>query len=113
MPCRVIQAAEVAESFVVDLKKQVAQKETAPLLVGFLANEDPAAKKYAEWTGRTCNDAGFKFELRECSRNELEDRLVEANRDPLVNGIMIYYPVFNGPQDQYLQNSVSVKKDVE
>ncbi|KAI8617209.1 hypothetical protein BC830DRAFT_1062658 [Chytriomyces sp. MP71] len=96
-----------------DLKKVIAEKATAPLLVGFLANEDPAAKKYAEWTGKTCSDAGFRFELRECSKQELEDKLFQANKDPKVNGIMIYYPVFGGTQDAYLQNSVSVQKDVE
>ncbi|KAJ3107730.1 hypothetical protein HDU97_003400 [Phlyctochytrium planicorne] len=84
-----------------------------PLLASFLANEDPAAVKYAEWTGKTCEECGVRFELRQCGRTELEDKLVEANQDPEVNGIMIYYPVFAGTQDQYIQNSVSVQKDVE
>ncbi|KAI9364964.1 hypothetical protein DFJ73DRAFT_356148 [Zopfochytrium polystomum] len=109
----VISAATVSAQFIEQLKADVALREPIPLLVGFLANEDPAAKRYAEWTAKTCRDAGFRFELRECSKNELEDKLFEANKDPNVNGIMIYYPVYGGTQDQYLQNSVSVKKDVE
>ncbi|KAJ3206395.1 hypothetical protein HDU67_008213 [Dinochytrium kinnereticum] len=102
--------------------------EIPPLLASFLANDDPAgkppshraafngtssAKKYAEWTGKTCEECGVRFELRQCSRVDLEDQLVEANQDPAVNGIMIYYPVFGDSQDTYIQNSVSVQKDVE
>ncbi|KAJ3233166.1 hypothetical protein HDU81_002468 [Chytriomyces hyalinus] len=112
-PTRVVLASEVAAAYINDLKKAVSEKKTAPLLVGFLANNDPAAKKYAEWTGKTCQDAGFRFELRECEKQELEDKLFEANKDSKVNGIMIYYPVFGGTQDSYLQNSVSIQKDVE
>ncbi|KAJ3357248.1 hypothetical protein HDU83_008061 [Entophlyctis luteolus] len=124
-PCRVVLAAEVAESFMYvrvysascasrsAIKVSLKEKSKSPLLVSFLANDDPAAAKYAEWTGKTCVDAGFRFELRRCSKQELEDKLDEANKDPGVNGIMIYYPIFGGTQDAYLQNSVSVKKDVE
>jgi methylenetetrahydrofolate dehydrogenase (NAD+) len=87
--------------------------ETAPLLVGFLGNDDPAARKYAEWTAKTCAETGLRFELREVPRLALEDGIIAANEDPAVHGIMVYYPVFGGAQDQYLQNTVSVEKDVE
>ncbi|KAJ3410880.1 hypothetical protein HDV05_003135 [Chytridiales sp. JEL 0842] len=113
MACKTILSAEVAASFINDLKVAISKAEEAPLLVGFLANDDPAAKKYAEWTKKTCEECGIRFEARECARQDLEDQLFEANKDKKVNGIMIYYPVFGGPQDAYLQNSVSVKKDVE
>jgi len=39
--------------------------------------------------------------------------LDDANLDENVHGIMVYYPVFGGAQDQYLKNSISLKKDVE
>ncbi|RKO94649.1 hypothetical protein BDK51DRAFT_43523 [Blyttiomyces helicus] len=110
---KVITAAAVAAPFVAELKDQIATKSVRPLLVGFLANDDPAAKKYAEWTAKTCEETGLRFELRECSRAALEDKVIDANEDPNVHGIMVYYPVFGGTQDQYLQNTVSVKKDVE
>ncbi|KAI9329718.1 hypothetical protein BDR26DRAFT_841931 [Obelidium mucronatum] len=112
-PCRTVLASEVCSSYINDLKKAISEKKKSPLLVGFLANDDPAAKKYAEWTGKTCEDAGFRFELREVQKQDLDDKLFEANNDPSVNGIMIYYPIFGGTQDAYLQNSVSIKKDVE
>lgn len=92
----------------------------APVLVGFLANNDVAAKKYANWTKRACEKDGIKFELRECTMLELESKLREANADPAVHGIMIYYPCFGGQpsffggtMDDHLRDSVSVEKDVE
>ncbi|KAI8854667.1 hypothetical protein BC829DRAFT_379389 [Chytridium lagenaria] len=105
MVCKTVLASEVAVPFVNDLKRAIDAMETPPLLASFLANDDPAAKKYAEWTGKTCEECGIRIDL--------EDKLVEANQDEAVNGIMIYYPVFGDAQDQYLQNSISVQKDVE
>jgi len=36
-----------------------------------------------------------------------------ANRDDRIDGIIVYYPVFNNGQDQYLQQITDVSKDVE
>jgi methylenetetrahydrofolate dehydrogenase (NAD+) len=86
----------------VDIKTQISNNLqngiASPVLVGFLANDDPAAEKYAEWTAKTCQDAGISFELRKVSKHELEEKLIEANQDEKVNGIMIYYPVFGNAQ---------------
>jgi methylenetetrahydrofolate dehydrogenase (NAD+) len=46
-------------------------------------------------------------------RELLEDRLIEANNDAAVDGIIVYYPIFGNRQDQYLQQIVSIDKDVE
>jgi methylenetetrahydrofolate dehydrogenase (NAD+) len=93
----------------------------APLLVGLLANNDPSAKQYAEWTGKACRADGLRYELRELSDPiDVEDALNEANNDPKVHGIIVYYPIFGqeesfsgASQDDYLRDSVSYKCDVE
>mmetsp|Transcript_4710 Transcript_4710/g.7159 ORF Transcript_4710/g.7159 Transcript_4710/m.7159 type:complete len:330 (+) Transcript_4710:122-1111(+) len=118
-----INAAEVADPYLVSLAEEAAHwknSENGPLLVGFLANEDPAAIKYAEWTKRSCESTGIAFELRKVSESQLEWKLYEANEDHRVHGIIIYYPVFGqspsfygGSMDDYLRDSVSYKKDVE
>ncbi|KAJ1342314.1 hypothetical protein BSLG_003237 [Batrachochytrium salamandrivorans] len=113
MSCKVIQAADVAAAFVTEIKASIVATNAKPLLVGFLANNDPAARMYAQWTAKTCQQTGIAFELRECPRTELEDSIVAANEDENVHGIMVYYPVFGGAQDQYIQNTVSHTKDVE
>jgi methylenetetrahydrofolate dehydrogenase (NAD+) len=92
-----------------------------PLLVGLLANTDPAAKKYAEWTGKACQNDGLRYELRMVDDPiDVENTLVDANNDPRVHGIIVYYPIFGqeesfsgASQDDYLRDSVSIKCDVE
>ncbi|KAI8812170.1 hypothetical protein BJ742DRAFT_866732 [Cladochytrium replicatum] len=131
--CHVVKANDVAQQFINELREHVSKLPDPPILVGFLANSDPAARKYAEWTGRTCKgeqarfvvclppnltrvenqETGIVFELREVPRMDLEDAITEANEDKKVSGIMVYYPVFGNSQDQYLMNIVSVHKDVE
>ena len=113
MPTKKVLSIEVAKAYIEEVKQTISSFKVQPTLVGFLANEDPAARKYAEWTGRTCQETGIKFELRVVKRTELENAIVEANEDKNVNGIMVYYPVFGGGEDQYLQNTVSTSKDVE
>lgn len=44
--------AEVTET----LKTVQQNGETRPTLVAFLANDDPAAMKYAEWSKKTCEE---------------------------------------------------------
>jgi 5,10-methylene-tetrahydrofolate dehydrogenase/methenyl tetrahydrofolate cyclohydrolase len=39
-----------------------AQGVEAPLLVGLLANDDPAALQYAEWTGKAFQSDGLRYE---------------------------------------------------
>ncbi|CAG2184172.1 unnamed protein product, partial [Oppiella nova] len=79
----------------------------------FLANKDPSAEKYAEVTAKACAETGVKYELRKINREELEDTIIEANNDDSIHGILVYYPVFGGGHDQYIQNCVNQYKDVE
>ncbi|CAM9388914.1 unnamed protein product [Chrysoparadoxa australica] len=91
-----------------------------PKMVGILANSDPAAKKYADWTARACKRDGIRYELRTCDAEELETKVEECNSDPSVHGVMVYYPVFGaapsfygGSMDDHMRNTVSIEKDVE
>lgn len=57
--------------------------------------------------------SGFRYSLREVNRDDLEEAILAANVDSDVDGIIVYYPIFNNRQDQYLQQIVDVSKDVE
>ncbi|KAK5171554.1 hypothetical protein LTR04_001810 [Oleoguttula sp. CCFEE 6159] len=111
--CKVVLAGTVAKKLLVEVSEGLQRLERAPLLVGFLANKDPAARMYAEWTGKTCRENGFNFDLREVDREALDDHLREANQDDEVDGVIVYYPVFNSSRDQTLQWILSLTKDVE
>jgi methylenetetrahydrofolate dehydrogenase (NAD+) len=52
--CKVILAGSIAKGLLEEVKEGLSGLEKKPLLVGFLANEDPAAQMYADWSLRTC-----------------------------------------------------------
>ncbi|KAL8869371.1 MAG: hypothetical protein Q9174_004320 [Haloplaca sp. 1 TL-2023] len=111
--CKVILANSVAKSLQLEVGESLSKLQRKPLLVGFLANKDPAARLYADWTNKTCNENGINFSLREVDREDLEDNILTANQDDTVDGIIVYYPIFNSRQDQYLQQLIDTSKDVE
>lgn len=110
---KTILASTIAKPFSEEISQGVAQLGYLPKLVGLLANDDPAARMYANWTGKTCESFGFTYELVEVGRNDLEATLIKANADPAVKGIIVYFPVFGDKQDQYLQQLIAPTKDVE
>jgi methylenetetrahydrofolate dehydrogenase (NAD+) len=94
----VVLAAAIAKKFIDEISAQVSKLEKPPKLVGFLANADPAARMYADFTRKTSLDCGFRFDLREVTKDDLEDAIMEANADANVDGIMVYFPVFGDRQ---------------
>jgi hypothetical protein len=54
--CKVILANNIAKSVLEEVKDGLSKIERKPLLVGFLSSSDPAARVYAEWTGKTCTE---------------------------------------------------------
>lgn len=96
-----------------DLSQHVRETGIQVKLVTFLANHDPSAEQYAKVTEKSCKESGILFELRKLNRESLEDAIIEANDDDSIHGILVYYPVFGGGHDQYIQNCVSPHKDVE
>lgn len=107
-----VEAGQVAQAFDEEIKGAI-EGGTKAKLVGLLANDDKEARMYANWTKKACERVGIEYELRECARLDLEEAVCAANEDPAVHGILIYYPVFGGQMDDYIQNIVSIKKDVE
>lgn len=123
MPGQKILASTIAMTFRDEIKNKLGALESdqTPLLVGILANNDPAAKAYAEWTRRACEADHIRYELRVVDDTLLvEAELKKANQDPKVTGIIIYYPIFGttqsysgSSQDDYLRDSIAKEKDVE
>ena len=54
--CKVVLAGNIAKGLLAEVEEGLAKLENAPKLVGFLANADPAARLYANWTERTCKE---------------------------------------------------------
>ncbi|AOW01582.1 hypothetical protein B0I72DRAFT_136055 [Yarrowia lipolytica] len=113
LPCKTILASTIAKPFTEEVENGVSQLGRKPRLVGFLANNDPAAKMYADWTGKTSESLGFEYDLRVLDKEDLEEAIVTANNDDEVDGMMVYFPVFGPGQDSYIQQLMSPDKDVE
>jgi len=105
-----------------------------PLLVGVMANDDPAAVAYTHSTTQTLQGDGIQYRLRSIlDKDQIELTLSAINRDPHVTGIIVYYPIFKqrfqvtnrGPyknvlhgvyyksKDDYLRDLISPLHDVE
>ena len=54
--CKVVLAGTVAKDLLAECSEGLLGLDKIPSLVGFLANTDPAARKYADWTDRTCRE---------------------------------------------------------
>ncbi|KAF8607892.1 NAD(P)-binding protein [Ceratobasidium sp. AG-I] len=92
-----------------------------PQLLGILSTSSAPSRSYAQFTKKTCEAIGVEFVLKEVGGaldggvdgEGVEEAIIEANEDSNVDGIMVYYPIFGGSQDHYLQQVVSPFKDVE
>ncbi|KAK3936477.1 hypothetical protein QBC46DRAFT_394943 [Diplogelasinospora grovesii] len=120
--CKVIMADTIAKKLLSEVRETLAKVQGGdeksakrPCLAAFLANDDPAAVQYAEWSKKTCEENGFDFDLRKVDKEVLEEALMDANQDDSVDGIIVYYPIFPGnpTHDKYIQETVSLAKDVE
>lgn len=54
--CKVVQASSIAKNLLNEVQTDLSKLGRSPLLVGFLANTDPGARMYADWTRKTCEE---------------------------------------------------------
>ena len=54
--CKVVLAGTIAKTILKEVHETLSKLPKPPFLVGFLANSDPAARMYADWTARTCKE---------------------------------------------------------
>lgn len=58
--CKVVLAQTVAKALLTEVHDALKQLGRTPVLVGFLANHDPAARMYADWTAKTCKEKSVR-----------------------------------------------------
>jgi len=54
--CKVVLAGTIAKGLLSEVAAGLSELDFKPKLVGFLANEDPAAQMYADWSAKTCRE---------------------------------------------------------
>lgn len=110
---KLIDPAAVAAKYRQSLKSEIAELPQKLKLVGFLAAESGPSATYANYTAVGCSDVGIDFELRHIRKLVMEEAILEANADPTVHGILVYYPVFGTQQDNYIKDLIEPAKDIE
>ena len=100
---------------------QVARLKTdhdlTPGLTVVLVGDDPASQIYVRNKGLQARDAGMNsFEHRlpaDTSQTELLARIVELNRDPAINGILVQLPLPRQIDPEAVIETIAVEKDVD
>ncbi len=113
MAAKLIDPTEVARSYRDEIRAELRAMGEPLVLAGFLAVEHGPSATYAEYTRRACDDVGVRFDLRHVKRLDAEAAVQEANADPGVHGMLVYYPVFGTQQDAYVRELVEPGKDIE
>ncbi len=110
---KLIDPGEVAKNFRTEIRQSIAQLKTPLKVAGFLSTESSPSVTYANYTRIGCDDVGIEFTLHHENRLALEKKIDEANNDPKVHGIFVYYPIFGTDHDRYIKDLVDHRKDIE
>ncbi|MEM1009280.1 MAG: tetrahydrofolate dehydrogenase/cyclohydrolase catalytic domain-containing protein, partial [Myxococcota bacterium] len=102
-----------AQSFRAEVKQQIELLDRPLTLQGFLCEGDKPSRVYASYTEKGCAAASIRFALKSVTQASVEAAILEANADPNIDGILVYYPIFRDERDIVLRNLVSAAKDVE
>jgi methylenetetrahydrofolate dehydrogenase (NADP+)/methenyltetrahydrofolate cyclohydrolase len=109
----IIDPAAVAATYRDEIRAQLAELTTPLSLVGILGGDHAPSKTYALYAQRACTELGIHFDLRRMPRLQVDPAIRDANADPAVHGIMVYYPIYGTEQDTYLRDLVDPSKDIE
>ena len=113
MPARVIDAAEAAAPFRVETREQVARLGRELRVVGLLSQREGPAHTYAQYARRGAEDVGITMDLWQLDPSGVAAAIREANADPAVNGVFLYYPLTDPIEDRWQRELVDPRKDVE
>lgn len=113
MPARVIDAAEIAAPYRDQVRHQVADLAQEPRVVGLLTQSEGPAHTYAQYARRGATDAGMTMDIWQPDIGEVEVAIQEANADPALDGIFLYYPLVDPTEDRWLRELVDPRKDAE
>lgn len=107
-----LDAEALARPFLDEVRAEVAALPPVHL-IGILGTGARPSEVYADYAAAGCEAVGIEFERRRCAREDVSRVVFEANVDPAVHGMIVFYPVFGGARDRSLQNEVDARKDVE
>ena len=84
-------------------------------ILGLLATADAGSVSYSRSTASAANKLGVEFEIRQCEQSfDVVRGAIEcANADLTVDGLIVYFPLFGGEEDDALRAMISPRIDIE
>jgi methylenetetrahydrofolate dehydrogenase (NADP+)/methenyltetrahydrofolate cyclohydrolase len=92
----VIDAADVAAPFRAETRERVARLGRDLRVVGLLSQAEGPAHTYAQYARRGAEDAGIAMDIWQVTPDRAAAGILEANSDPNIDGIFLYYPLHLG-----------------
>jgi 5,10-methylene-tetrahydrofolate dehydrogenase/methenyl tetrahydrofolate cyclohydrolase len=121
MTAQIIDGVKKAEQIRQIVKEKTAQwiadGHAAPGLATVLVGENPASQVYVRSKQKACGEAGIQsygYELpANSTQEEVENLVMELNRDPKVNGILVQLPLPTGLDEEKVLRGIKLEKDVD
>lgn len=103
----------IADFYLKKIEYKLNKLDFTPRLVGILSNSDPSAIKYSESTKKACDNLKITYELIIIEREKIISLLSKLVTDEKINGIIVYYPIYNDQRDDEIKKVISLNKDIE
>ncbi|MBI2018834.1 bifunctional 5,10-methylenetetrahydrofolate dehydrogenase/5,10-methenyltetrahydrofolate cyclohydrolase [Candidatus Daviesbacteria bacterium] len=111
-----VSGKDVAEAILKKLEIEIKNKKLHPRLAIILAGNNPLSRIYVKNKIKTAKTIGVETTLYEFSEDETEKckkTIERLNKDPIVNGIIVQYPVYDSWNFDEFENSIILQKDVD
>jgi 5,10-methylene-tetrahydrofolate dehydrogenase/methenyl tetrahydrofolate cyclohydrolase len=116
MTARVVNPGPVAAGYREEIAAQVAELAAGGRelrLIGLLSQDDGPAATYARYAVAGAQQVGIRMDVRHVAPGAVHHAIAEANVDPDVDGIFLYYPLVDRDEDRWLRELVDPRKDIE
>ncbi len=112
-----LNAKSLVEKKIINLKNRVEKLNKKPLLVIIRIGQDFASGKYISNKIKKCEEVGIDSKIihldEDVAQNEVEDIILNLNKDTNVTGILLQLPISKHLDENYLTNLIDDKKDVD
>ncbi len=117
---QIINGKAVSASVKAEVKKECEELKTQGIVPGLaviIVGDDPASQVYVRNKEKACEECGFysrKYALpKETTQEELNNLVMELNKDKSINGILCQLPLPSHLDDKEVINLIDPIKDVD
>jgi len=117
MSAKIIDGKRIAEEILENIKAQVDEMRTKPVLAIINASEDPASEIYIKAKIKACEKTGIGCEViifdSNCTQKEVVKKIKELNNNEKISGIIVQLPLWKHLDEEEILNTVLPKKDAD